>query len=49
MAALWGAIMFRLLAVWTTNDVTFKPLFATSFAEAIPYNPYELFFFALIG
>lgn len=49
LAALCGAIMFRLLAVWTTNDVTFKPLFATSFPDAIPYNPYELFFFALIG
>ena len=49
LAALWGAIMFRLLAVATTNDVTFTPLFATSFPEAIPYNPYELFCFALIG
>lgn len=49
LAALWGAIMFRLLAVWTTNDVTFKPLFATNFPEAIPYNPIELFFFAFIG
>lgn len=48
-AALWGAIMFRLLAVWTTKDVTLKPLFATSFPEAIPYNPYELFFFAMLG
>lgn len=49
LAALWGAITFRLLAVWTTNDITFRPLFATSFPESIPYNPIELFFFALIG
>lgn len=48
-AALWGAIMFRLLAVWTTNDVTLKPLFATSFPEAIPYNPYELLSFGFMG
>lgn len=48
-AALWGAIMFRLLAVWTTNDETLKPLFATNFNASIPYNPFELVFFALIG
>lgn len=48
-AALWGAIMFRLLAIWSQNEDTIRPLFATNFPDKYSYNPMELFFFALVG
>lgn len=48
-AALWGGIMFRLLAVWSNKEQTIKPLFATNFPDDFPYSPIELVFFALLG
>ncbi|XP_076032914.1 chloride channel protein 2 isoform X6 [Oratosquilla oratoria] len=48
-AAVCGAMMFRLLAVWFNDEATLTPLFKTSFKVEIPFDPQELFAFALIG
>lgn len=48
-AAVCGATVFRLLAVWFQKAETVTAMFATSFTQEFPFDPQELFVFALIG
>lgn len=48
-AAVCGATVFRLLAVWFQNADTVRALFLTSFTTEFPFDPQELFVFALMG
>lgn len=48
-AAVCGATVFRLLAVWFQTADTVTAVFATDFASEFPFDPQELFVFALIG
>lgn len=41
--------MFRLHAVWSNESETITALFATNFETEFPFDPQELFIFALIG
>ena len=48
-AAVIGAIVFRLLSVWFEREETIVAVFRTTFPNVFPYDPQELFVFALIG
>lgn len=48
-AAVCGATVFRLLAVWFQTAETVTAVFATDFASEFPFDPQELFVFALMG
>ncbi|XP_042226356.1 chloride channel protein 2-like isoform X1 [Homarus americanus] len=48
-AAVCGAMVFRLLAVWFNDEETLTALFKTNFKVEYPFDPQELFVFALIG
>lgn len=48
-AAVCGATMFRLLAIWFQREETITAMFVTSFTMDFPFDPQELFVFALIG
>jgi chloride channel 2 len=48
-AAVCGATFFRLLAVWFQKADTVTAIFATTFTSDFPFDPQELFVFALIG
>ncbi|XP_069162301.1 chloride channel protein 2 isoform X9 [Procambarus clarkii] len=48
-AAVCGAMMFRLLAVWFNDEETLTALFKTNFKVGYPFDPQELFVFALVG
>ncbi|XP_065159562.1 chloride channel protein 2 isoform X3 [Atheta coriaria] len=48
-AAVCGATIFRLLAVWFEGADTVTAVFRTNFAMDFPFDPQELFVFALIG
>lgn len=48
-AAVCGATMFRLLAIWFQSEETITAMFATSFTMEFPFDPQELLVFALIG
>uniref|UniRef100_A0A1B0GIQ8 Chloride channel protein n=1 Tax=Lutzomyia longipalpis TaxID=7200 RepID=A0A1B0GIQ8_LUTLO len=48
-AAVCGATVFRLLAVWFQKADTVTALFPTNFTMDFPFDPQELFVFALIG
>ncbi|XP_016771512.2 chloride channel protein 2 isoform X3 [Apis mellifera] len=48
-AAVCGATMFRLLAIWFQREETITAMFATNFTMDFPFDPQELFVFALIG
>lgn len=48
-AAVCGAMVFRLLAVWFNDEETLTALFKTNFKVGFPFDPQELFVFALIG
>ncbi|XP_066596165.1 chloride channel protein 2 isoform X2 [Prorops nasuta] len=47
--AVCGATMFRLLAIWFQSEETITAMFATNFTMDFPFDPQELFVFALIG
>lgn len=47
--AVCGATMFRLLAIWFQREETITAMFATNFTMDFPFDPQELFVFALIG
>ncbi|XP_023247011.1 chloride channel protein 2 [Copidosoma floridanum] len=47
--AVCGATMFRLLAIWFQREETITAMFITSFTMDFPFDPQELFVFALIG
>ncbi|XP_065333405.1 chloride channel protein 2 isoform X1 [Cloeon dipterum] len=48
-AAVCGATVFRLLAVWFQKEATVTAFFATNFISDFPFDPQELFVFALMG
>ncbi|KAF5285463.1 hypothetical protein FQA39_LY16637 [Lamprigera yunnana] len=48
-AAVCGATVFRLLSVWFEQAATVTAFFKTNFAMDFPFDPQELFVFALIG
>lgn len=48
-AAVCGATIFRLLAVWFQKADTVTAMFPTNFTMDFPFDPQELFVFALIG
>lgn len=48
-AAVCGATVFRLLAVWFQKAETVTAVFATDFVSEFPFDPQELFVFALMG
>lgn len=48
-AAVCGATVFRLLAVWFQKQATVTAVFATSFKRDFPFDPQELIVFAVIG
>ncbi|XP_019766812.2 chloride channel protein 2 isoform X1 [Dendroctonus ponderosae] len=48
-AAVCGATMFRLMAVWFQSADTVTAVFKTNFYMDFPFDPQELFVFALIG
>ncbi|XP_017486297.1 PREDICTED: chloride channel protein 2-like [Rhagoletis zephyria] len=48
-AACCGATVWRLFAVWFKNEEAITALFKTSFRSDFPFDPQELFVFALIG
>ncbi|KAJ8917376.1 hypothetical protein NQ315_002400 [Exocentrus adspersus] len=48
-AAVCGATTFRLLAVWFQKADTVTAVFKTNFYMDFPFDPQELFVFALIG
>ncbi|XP_031781347.1 chloride channel protein 2 isoform X2 [Nasonia vitripennis] len=47
--AVCGATMFRLLAIWFQREETITAMFITNFTMEFPFDPQELFIFALIG
>ncbi|XP_051166763.1 chloride channel protein 2 isoform X2 [Leptopilina boulardi] len=47
--AVCGATMFRLLAIWFQREETITAMFLTNFTNDFPFDPQELFVFALIG
>lgn len=48
-AAVCGATVFRLLAVWFQKADTVTAVFSTNFETDFPFDPQELFVFALMG
>ncbi|XP_051518056.1 chloride channel K [Myxocyprinus asiaticus] len=48
-AAACGAITFRLLSVCSKDQETIHALFKTSYPAEVPYHPFEVFIFALLG
>ncbi|XP_063220427.1 chloride channel protein 2 isoform X2 [Bacillus rossius redtenbacheri] len=48
-AAVCGATVFRLLAVWIQQEETVTAMFMTDFTMDFPYDPQELIVFAIIG
>ncbi|XP_055916788.1 chloride channel protein 2 [Eupeodes corollae] len=48
-AAVCGATVFRLLAVWFQNADTVRAMFLTNFTSEFPFDPQELFVYALMG
>jgi len=41
--------MFRLLAYWFTKEETITAVFKTNYQIDFPYDPQELFIYALVG
>ncbi|XP_055043271.2 chloride channel K [Misgurnus anguillicaudatus] len=48
-AAACGAITFRLLSVFSRDQETIQALFKTSYPAELPFQPFEIFLFALLG
>ncbi|XP_057175519.1 chloride channel K [Triplophysa rosa] len=48
-AAACGAITFRLLSVCSRDQETIQALFKTSYPAELPFQPFEIFLFALVG
>ncbi|KAA0707094.1 Chloride channel protein [Triplophysa tibetana] len=48
-AAACGAITFRLLSVCSRDQETIQALFKTSYPAELPFQPFEIFIFALVG
>nr|CAH0108617.1 unnamed protein product [Daphnia galeata] len=48
-SAVFSALVFRLLAYWSNSEETLTTVFPTNFQVDFPYDPHELFIFALVG
>ncbi|XP_046448305.1 chloride channel protein 2-like isoform X1 [Daphnia pulex] len=48
-SAVFGALMFRLMAYWFSNEDTLTAIFGTDYHVDFPYDPQELFIYALVG
>ena len=48
-AAVCGALVFRLLAIFTNKEETIVAMFMTTFDMSFPFDPMELLVFAFIG
>ena len=48
-AAVFGAMTFRMISVWVGEIDTLVAVFPTGYSVEFPYDPRELFLFALIG
>ncbi|KAI9564003.1 hypothetical protein GHT06_007741 [Daphnia sinensis] len=48
-SAVFGALMFRLMAYWFSNEETLTAIFGTDYHVDFPYDPQELFIYALVG
>ncbi|XP_064642189.1 chloride channel protein 2-like isoform X5 [Lineus longissimus] len=48
-SAVCGAITFRLLAIWFSDEATIAALFKTHLRHEFPFDPVELLAFAFIG
>lgn len=48
-AAVWGAMVVRLLAVWFMGAPTLTPMFQTNFAMDFAYDPRELIAYGILG
>ncbi|KAG8225087.1 hypothetical protein J437_LFUL000066 [Ladona fulva] len=48
-AAVCGATVFRLLAVWSEKEATVTAVFGTNFTMDFPFDPQELIAFSIIG
>uniref|UniRef100_A0AAQ4Q8B0 Chloride channel K n=1 Tax=Gasterosteus aculeatus aculeatus TaxID=481459 RepID=A0AAQ4Q8B0_GASAC len=48
-SAACGALMFRLLSVWSGDGETPQALFKTNFPSSLPFYPLEIILFALLG
>uniref|UniRef100_W5MMQ1 Chloride channel K n=1 Tax=Lepisosteus oculatus TaxID=7918 RepID=W5MMQ1_LEPOC len=48
-AAVSGAVMFRLLAVFSSEQVTIMAMFKTRYQVEFPFDLPEMFFFAILG
>lgn len=48
-AAVWGAMIVRLLAIWCFGAPTLTPMFKTNFAMDFAYDPRELIAYAILG
>eukprot|EP00095_Tigriopus_kingsejongensis_P012757 snap_masked-scaffold30_size591359-processed-gene-2.10 protein:Tk12757 transcript:snap_masked-scaffold30_size591359-processed-gene-2.10-mRNA-1 annotation:"chloride channel protein 2 isoform x2" len=48
-SAVCGAMAFRLIAIWFDEEETIVAVFPTGFDPSFPYDPQELFVFAVIG
>ena len=48
-SAVCGAFVFRLLAIFFKDEETVTALFKTNLRQDFPFDPLELFVFAMIG
>ncbi|KAK3105413.1 hypothetical protein FSP39_024702 [Pinctada imbricata] len=48
-AAVCGAVVFRLLAIWFTEETTITAVFKTNLRTEFPFDALELFAYAFIG
>ena len=48
-SAVCGAMAFRLLAIWCNQEETIVAVFPTGFKTDFPFDPQELFVYAMIG
>ncbi|XP_072306325.1 chloride channel K [Eucyclogobius newberryi] len=49
LAAVCGALTFRLFAVWSGEEETLQTLIKTNFSSKLPFNPLEILLFAFLG
>lgn len=48
-AATWGALLWRLFAVWFSVEENISHILSTEFRKTYPYETLEIFLFALLG
>uniref|UniRef100_A0A3P8YHP6 Chloride channel K n=1 Tax=Esox lucius TaxID=8010 RepID=A0A3P8YHP6_ESOLU len=48
-AAACGALTFRMLSVWSSDQETLQALFQTNFSDDLPFYPVEILVFTILG